>query len=340
MLMFRRIRKSFTNQLTLWVSVFVVGIIVVVLFLLARFSQGVILDESVETTLQVLENTALRIDNTLRLMEIKARMDKQTQKVDRATIERLIEENGILMKLRQTLPNVKLDAKESSAILQAVVAATEKGGYTEIEINGEESYVFYYPLQGGTYGLVAECPAEDFYGRFTRMQWFLLLSGVIGVLLLLAILYVVVGLHLLPLHRLADCAQNIADGDLDTPIPETRFIDESGRLQTSLSRMQCSLKAYMDEMQQKQTELSEHHAELQTAYSEAQALEERKAQFMYNMTEQMAAPVNVLCKSTDSICRNYSRLTKAEMARRQMDIMQASDTITRLLDQLIISTAL
>lgn len=340
MLMFQRIRKSFTNQLTLWVSVFVVGIIVVVLFLLARFSQGVILDESVETTLQVLENTALRIDNTLRLMEIKARMDKQTLKVDRATIERLIEENGILMKLRQTLPNVKLDAKESSAILQAVVAATEKGGNTEIEINGEESYVFYYPLQGGTYGLVAECPAEDFYGRFTRMQWFLLLSGVIGVLLLLAILYVVVGLHLLPLHRLADCAQNIADGDLDTPIPETRFVDESGRLQTSLSRMQRSLKAYMDEMQQKQTELSEHHAELQTAYSEAQALEERKAQFMYNMTEQMAAPVNVLCKSTDSICRNYSRLTKAEMARRQMDIMQASDTITRLLDQLIIPTAL
>ena len=59
-------RTSFTTQLTLWVASLVTVISVVVIGLLAMFSQDVIFDETVDTTLQVMETTALRIDNTLR----------------------------------------------------------------------------------------------------------------------------------------------------------------------------------------------------------------------------------------------------------------------------------
>ena len=62
----QKIRTSFSTQLSLWVAGFVLIISAVVIILLVRFSEDVIRDETIDTTLQALENTALRIDNTLR----------------------------------------------------------------------------------------------------------------------------------------------------------------------------------------------------------------------------------------------------------------------------------
>ena len=66
MTLIQKIRTSFSTQLSLWVAGFVLVISGVVIFLLARFSEDVIRDESIDTTMQALENTALHIDNTLR----------------------------------------------------------------------------------------------------------------------------------------------------------------------------------------------------------------------------------------------------------------------------------
>lgn len=94
----QKVRTSFTKQLTLWVASFVTVISAVVIGLLALFSQDVIFDETVDTTLQALENTALRIDNTLRQKEMSAQLVNERMRVNRAAIDRLIEENGILGK--------------------------------------------------------------------------------------------------------------------------------------------------------------------------------------------------------------------------------------------------
>lgn len=79
----QKIRTSFTTQLTLWVASFVTVISVVVVGLLAKFSQDVIFDETVDTTLQALETTALRIDNTLRQNEMSARLEGGQVRVNR-----------------------------------------------------------------------------------------------------------------------------------------------------------------------------------------------------------------------------------------------------------------
>ena len=94
MMPLQKIRTSFSAQLSLWVAGFVLVISAVVIILLVRFSEDVIRDETIDTTLQALENTALRIDNTLRQQEITARLENQRMRVNRSRIERLIEENG------------------------------------------------------------------------------------------------------------------------------------------------------------------------------------------------------------------------------------------------------
>ena len=122
--LWRKIRTSFTTQLTLWVASFVTVISVVVVGLLAKFSQDVIFDETVDATLQALETTALRIDNTLRQNQMSARLEGGRVRVNRAAIDRLIEENGCLAKLHQTLPNAELyvTRRDSTQLDKAAVS--------------------------------------------------------------------------------------------------------------------------------------------------------------------------------------------------------------------------
>ena len=104
----QKIRTSFTTQLSLWVAGFVLVISSVVIALLTGFSEEVIHDETIDATMQALENTALRIDNSLRQTEMTARLEHQQLRMNRSRIENLIEESGSLATLQQSLPNVQL----------------------------------------------------------------------------------------------------------------------------------------------------------------------------------------------------------------------------------------
>ena len=336
----QKVRTSFTTQLTLWVASLVMVISAVVIGLLAMFSQDVIFDETIETTLQALETTALRIDNTLRQKEMSARFENERVRVNRAAIDRLIEENGSLAKIRQSLPNAELYVTRRDSTQLGIFIAGEDSGYRKLVHEDREMFIFTQPLGDRPFVLTAVCPAEDVYGRYSRMEWFLLLRGVVGVLILFLILYAVVGRHLRPLHWLADSAQSIANGNLDTPIPDAHHEHEAGRLQNSLAKMQQALKAYMTEMQQKRVRLSKQNADLKTSYAEVQAYEEKKSVFVRDMTAQMAKPVESICQQANTICNQAATMTKEEMAQRQAVIIKDSETITQLLDNLMKETAL
>ena len=319
----QKIRSSFTRQLTIWVAGGVVVITAVVIFLLGRFAQQVILEESVEITLQSLENMAVRISNELRQSDISAQLENRPFSIKKAEIEQLIEKDNQLKAIRQSQPNIKLRVMEAKAdtVSEAVWQDAQK------------NYVFQEPIYGNQFCITATCPAEDIYSKYTSVQWLLIRSSLIGVLGLLLILWQVIARHLRPLHTLADSAQRIADGHINERIPDSRHKDEIGQLQNSLATMQLSLADYMDEMQQKQTELNMQNAQLQEAYDEAQEYERMKDKFLHDTTNEMSEPVAMICKCTDTICADYQTMSKAEIAKMQIDILQASERVTSLLDQ-------
>lgn len=335
MTILHKIRTSFSTQLSLWVAGFVLAISSLVIALLTIFSEDVIHDETIDATIQALENTALRIDNSLRQTEMMARLENQQLRINRSRIEKLIEESGSLATLQKSLPNVQLYVirRDSSQFDAYITGGT--GGYRQVMSDNQDIYIFTQPLGNRVYSLAAVCPAQDIYGKYARMQWILLSWSIVTIIVLLYILYIVIARHLRPLHRLADAAQTIAQGNLDTPIPDTHHRDETGRLQNSLSRMQQALKAYMTEMKRKQAKLNRQHAQLQATYDEAEAYEKKKANFLRNMTQRMAPHVDDLCQTTDTLCRDYPQLSKTDMDSLQTDIMQGSESIIQLLDQLI-----
>jgi len=318
-----KIRSSFTMQLTIWVAGGVLVISAVVIILLARYSQQVIKDESLEISKQMFVNMSVRINNELRQADISARLEHRVFKVTKPLIEKLMEENNLMTAIKQSLPNIELYVVESGA-----AEADDP-----LQQEGQQIYTFQEDIYNNQFSIVAVCPASDLYDKYADMQAYLLLRGIIGVLVLLLILWKVLARHLRPLHVLADSAQRIADGHLDETIPDTRHQDEIGQLQNSLNKMQHSLADYMEEMRHKQDTLNIQNARLQEAYSEAQEYERVKDRFIHDMAGQLTQPVDAVCRNTYSICADYKTMSKAEMAKKQIDILQATENITALLDQ-------
>jgi len=318
-----KIRSSFTTQLTIWMAGGVLVISAVVIILLARYSQQVIKDESLETSQQLLENMAVRISNELRLADISARLEHREFKVTKPLIEKLMEGNDQLTAIKQSLPHIQFYVMDSAAA----------GADDPSQQEEQQVYTFQQDIYDRQFSIVAVCPATDLYEKYADMQFYLLLRGIIGVLVLLIILWRVILRHLHPLHVLADSAQRIADGHLDERIPDTHHQDEISQLQSSLFKMQHSLADYMEEMRHKQDTLNRQNAQLQKAYSEAQEYERVKEKFIHDMAGQLAQPVDTVCRNTYSICADYKTLSKAEMAKNQINILQGTEDIVALLNQ-------
>ena len=157
----QKIRTSFTTQLSLWVAGFVLVISGMVIVLLASFSENVIHDETVDTTMQALENTALRIDNTLRQREMTAKLEHQRLRINRSRVERLIEENNLLATLQKALPNAQIyvTRRDSSQFDNYITGGA--GGYRRLMYDDKEIYIFSQPIGDHPYCLAAVCPAED-----------------------------------------------------------------------------------------------------------------------------------------------------------------------------------
>ncbi len=322
MILIEKIRRSFSAQLSLWVSVFLITISAVVILLLARFSQQIVREELIDTTQQSLENTSVKIRNAISQSEIIAQLEHKPFQLDSAYLESLLEES----RPRQ-LPQIQIIAHPDGV--------EENSVSSRLSHHGVPSYRFYEPLYGTSYGLEVIVPFKAIYSRYQDIQWFLLFTGAVGVLLLLVICWVVITRHLRPLRLLAFSAQRIAGGHLDEPIPASSRKDEIGKLQNALAKMQRSLDSYLDEIRSKQSMLSVQNAKLQEAYSEAEAYDELKKKFINEMTSKMSKPVKSVCQNTEIICADYPTLTKADMARLQIDILSATGEVTQLLEQLL-----
>lgn len=318
MALLQKIRSSFTTQLTLWVAGFVTAIYVIVIALLARFSEHVAFDESIETTQQALENTALRIDNTLQQAEMTAFLEHQTFMADKKYVERLIRDNSYLVSLNQFLPNAQF-------FVSATGVPEQKSGF----------FVFSKPINNNRLHLVIVCPNDDIYGKYEAVKIFLFVTGLTGLLLIIFLCWKIIACHLWPLHLLADSAELIADGNLDLRVPDSGMKNEIGQLQNSFATMQMSLATYMDEMRHKQVMLGRQNAELENAYSHAQDYENLKNRFLNNMTDQMVKPIENICELTDKICDQYESMDQTEMEKIQTRMIASTDKVTILLEQLL-----
>ena len=218
-------------------------------------------------------------------------------------------------------------------------------GYKEIELDGKTCYAFYKPFKqaevtgramtnlGWSAGIIY--PEEDIFGSYNQLLYTVLIIAVVGLVLLLLLCRLFIHHQLLPLRRLGKSAQLIAEGHYDEAIPESRNQDEVGRLQNHFHKMQQSLAIRMGELQQLSDTLKERGKVLQAAYEQAQGADRMKTNFLYNMSDQMMAPVQGILKSVKTISLRNSELTEEDTNKIVNEIIRHGEKVTGLLNQLI-----
>ena len=127
----QKIRTSFTTQLSLWVAGFVLVTSSLVILLLARFSQDAIHDETIDTTMQALENTALRIDNTLRQAE-----SPRHDSVGRLT-------NSFIL-MQQSLARIVNDIRNTNAELSELNSQLTEAYQLKLDTNRRKADFVHY----------------------------------------------------------------------------------------------------------------------------------------------------------------------------------------------------
>jgi sigma-B regulation protein RsbU (phosphoserine phosphatase) len=165
----------------------------------------------------------------------------------------------------QTIYTETLEKPDTA--LTALGNAMQRGeeGMRQLNIDGEDSYVFFKPLGTTGWSVAIVCPESDIFSGFNRLQR--VVGGIVlaGLLLMLLIFSRIIGRELKPLKQLALQAENIASGQFDETIPETTRADEIGQLTNTFSNMQFFLVNYIDILQQTTASKAAIESELKVA---------------------------------------------------------------------------
>jgi sigma-B regulation protein RsbU (phosphoserine phosphatase) len=166
---------------------------------------------------------------------------------------------------RQTIFTQTMEQPDTA--MAALGHAMQRGeeGNKHMNINGEDSYVFYKPLGKTGCSMAIVCPESDIFGGFDRLRRTVMTIVLVGLLLMLYFFIRIITRELSPLRRLAREAETIASGQFDTQLPDFDRTDEIGQLSHSFGNMQQSLVRYIEELKDTTAQKASMENELQVA---------------------------------------------------------------------------
>ena len=228
---------------------------------------------------------------------------------------------------------------ELGEAVQAMIAG--QTDYRTFRLWGTDFYVYFKPFSrssvrgraighlGWSTGIIY--PERDIFGDYNNLQYYVLVISIIGLLLTFLLSHAVIKSRLKPLLMLTSQAQHIAAGNFSEPIPDSKHIDEVGRLQDNFQLMQRSLATQIDELESLKNTLYQRCEGLRKAYDQAKKADRMKTSFLHNMTNQMMEPAVAIEQDVLQLCSQSDRDT----AQLVSDVQKKGKAITELLKNLI-----
>lgn len=143
----------------------------------------------------------------------------------------------------------------------------DEQGQLDVEslITGKPGILAFAPLGETGWTVALGVDRAELVGeieRLNRLQWTVL---VLGVGLMVVVVVLVARSITRPLRHLAQATREVAAGDLDAPLPQTRSRDEVGRLARAFAAMRESLKTHIAELVQTTAAKQKLESELEIA---------------------------------------------------------------------------
>lgn len=235
--------------------------------------------------------------------------------------------DGFLQLLNHQSPSVVEFAKS--------VLAGEKGVKKVHFGEGDDRFVFYRPFKKIQWTVALSCPFDDILKDYDWKKSYMAVVLLVGILLLVFFFRLVIyrGLH--PLYLLDDLIRRISAGHFNVPIQASLRHDEIGSLQNCFKMMQEALVDYVRRVELLSSDLTMQNEALRLAYEQEKAADLLKTNFLYNMTDKMDAPILAIEAIVKTIEENRQQLGNEAMKSLVEQIEVHSQTITRMLDELL-----
>ncbi len=210
---------------------------------------------------------------------------------------------------RQTIfsdanPDVK---NEIYDLGKAMIAG--RSGMVQTTVDGNNSYIFYRPLERTGWSIAIVCPESDVFNSYYHLIYTVWTLIGISLFLLLLLCYQTIRRGIYPLKQLAKQVQRMTDGHFDDPLPRNDRSDSVGRLTNSFILMRQSLSESIFTIRRVNNELEQRNQELTQAYQLKLESDEQKSAFIQDMSHQIRTPLNIIC--------GFTQILAADIQERQ-----------------------
>lgn len=165
----------------------------------------------------------------------------------------------------QSIFTESMDHPDSAMVELGHAMQRGEQGMHQLEVNGEECFVFFKPLSTTGWSVAIVCPESDIFGSFNKLRRSVTGTVIGGLILLMLVCGLVIRHELKPLTRLARQAETIASGNFSETLPQDGRSDEVGQLSESFTNMQHSLVNYIEELKNTTAQKASIESELKVA---------------------------------------------------------------------------
>lgn len=131
---------------------------------------------------------------------------------------------------------------------------------------GKKCWMVYAPLSSSAWSLAVLFPQDELMADVARLNRTVIYLGLIGFLLLLAVIVWIARSITRPLSALVNATENIAAGNMEIELPLIKSSDEVGKLTHSFGDMKRSLKQYIEELTETTAAKERIESELKIAH--------------------------------------------------------------------------
>ena len=223
----------------------------------------------------------------------------------------------------------------SEGHLAVISMKTGHDGHSLINIKGKPNYIFYHPFESAGWSVAIICPESDVSGAYRYLLRATIAISLIGLLIVVFFCIFISHRQLVPLQRLVDASQRMADGHYSDAVEESRRSDEVGYVQNTFRQMQQSIGSHIAHIRHLTDVVSQRNRDLQQAYEQAREADRMKDAVIKNVSDQMGQSVKAISIIVSELRQHITTMDSEECCQMSEKIRVHTQTTTELLGHLL-----
>lgn len=211
-------------------------------------------------------------------------------------------------------------------------------GMMKVKVDGEPCIALYQSLTKAPWSIALICRERDLFAGYNKLLYILIPVLTFGLLLILVFCLNVISIMVGPLNELTQKLSYITSGHYNEPIEFSSRKDVIGRLQNNFAEMQQALSSHINNLNKTNAQTEQLNHELEKASVEAQKADEKKNEFVQDLTHQIRTPLNIINGFTQVLRDDYASIPKEEID----DITETMQTnavhISRMVSMLVVAS--